>query len=172
MGAAHDALQLGVAPTFGGGRELLRALARGGRGWIGFEVSTPRPLALKLARPALAAGGLQPLDPFEQQAFLDDAMDGAMAGGSDGGLGELAEGVGFREAVHGSITALRLAGVPPSRLRAARFRDVRKRTFLARVLERYETLLRERRRGDTATVLALGWQSLRDGGDGLPADAP
>ena len=39
-----------VAPTFGGGRELLRRLARAGRGWVGFEVTTPRLLALRLAR--------------------------------------------------------------------------------------------------------------------------
>ena len=44
-----------VAPTFGAGRELLRGLARRGHGWVGFEVSTPRPLALRLARPALTA---------------------------------------------------------------------------------------------------------------------
>ncbi|MDP2959504.1 MAG: PD-(D/E)XK nuclease family protein [Longimicrobiales bacterium] len=157
-----------VAPTFGGGRELVRCLARRGRGWVGFEVTTPRPLALLLARPAMAADGLHPLDAFDQQAFLDEAMDGAMASGADGGLGDLSEGVGFREAVHGSVTALRLAGISPGGVRAARFRDVRKRIFLSRVLERYETLLRERRRADTATVLSLAVAALSDGGEGLP----
>ena len=34
--------KLVVAPTFGGGRELLRRLALEGSGWIGFEVTTDR----------------------------------------------------------------------------------------------------------------------------------
>lgn len=157
-----------VAPTFGAGRELLRAVARRGHGWVGFEVTTPRPLALRLARSGLAADGVQLLDPFEQQSFLDEAMDGAAAAAADAGLAELVEGVGFREAVHGTVDALRLAGIAPAGVRESRFRDFRKRTFLARVLERYETLLRERRRGDTATVLARALAILEEGGPGLP----
>ncbi|GMV04133.1 MAG: hypothetical protein AMXMBFR53_04140 [Gemmatimonadota bacterium] len=160
--------KLVVAPTFGGGRELLRCMARRGQGWVGLEVTTPRPLALRLARPALGAEGVTLLDAFDQQAFLDEAMDGALAAGGQGALEELAEGVGFREAVHGSVIALRLAGIGPARVREARIRDFRKRAFLARVLERYETLLRERRRGDTATVLEAALAVLRDGGQGLP----
>jgi hypothetical protein len=157
-----------VAPTFGAGREPLRFLARRGHGWVGFEVTTPRPLALLLARPGMAAGGLHPLDAFDQQAFLDEAMDGILATGTDGGLGELAEGVGLREAVHGSVTALRLAGITPADVRGARLRDARNKVFLARVLERYETLMRERRRTDTAGVLDLAIAALSGEGEGLP----
>ena len=160
--------KLVVAPTFGGGRELLRCVARRGQGWVGFEVTTPRPLALRLARPALGAAGIHLMDAFDQQSFLDEALDGAVASGSDGGLGELSEGVGFREAVHGSIVALRLTGITPRDVRTARMRDFRKRAFLARVLERYETLLGERRRGDTATVLSLALERLA-AGEGLPS---
>ncbi len=144
-----------VAPTFGSGRELLRQLARAGRGWVGLEVTTPGPLALRLARPSMAAEGLQPVDAFERQALLDEALDGALAAGGNEGLGELSEGVGFREAVHSSVVALRLAGVPPRDVREARMRDRRKRLFVARVLERYEGLLRDRRRADEASVLAF-----------------
>jgi len=157
-----------VAPSFGAGRELLRSLARRGRGWVGFEVTTPRPLALVLARPGMAAGGLHPLDAFDQQAFLDEAVDGAMAAGTDGGLGELAEGVGLREAVHGSVMALRLHGITPAHVRGARLRDVRRKVFLDRVLERYETLMRERHRTDTAGVVALATAALAGEGEGLP----
>ncbi|MHB1193571.1 MAG: PD-(D/E)XK nuclease family protein [Longimicrobiales bacterium] len=157
-----------VAPSFGAGRELLRSLARRGRGWVGFEVTTPRPLALLFARPGMAAEGLHPLDGFDQQAFLDEAMDGALAAGTDGGLGELAEGVGLREAVHGSVTALRLHGITPADVRGARLRDVRKKVFLGRVLERYEMLLRERHRTDTAGVLTLATAALGGDGGGLP----
>jgi hypothetical protein len=160
--------RLVVAPTFGAGRELLRQVARAGHGWVGFEVTTPRPLSLRIARPAMAAEGLQLLDPFGQQAYLDEALDGALASGPDAGFGELSEGVGFREAVHGSVTGLRLAGVTPRDVRSAPFRDRRKRSFLARVLERYETLLRERHRADTATVLELALAALDRTPDRIP----
>jgi len=160
--------KLVVSPTFGGGRELLRALARRGHGWVGFEVMTPNSLAAWLARGTLAREGLQPTDAFDRQALLDEALDAALAAGLDAGLGDLSEGVGFREAVHGSIIALRMARVTPAKLRASRMRDVRKRAFLARVLERYETLLRERRRADAATVLALAVTALDESGEGLP----
>ncbi|HSG49132.1 MAG TPA: hypothetical protein VLA43_15030, partial [Longimicrobiales bacterium] len=162
--------KLVVAPTFGGGRELLRSLARRGHGWVGYEVMTPTALAARLARGALALEGFQALDAFDRQALLDEALDAALTSGPDAGLGELSEGVGFREAVHGSATALRMAGITPSGLRAARIRDYRKRIFLARVLERYETLLRERRRADPATVLAQALAAL-DQGEGSLADA-
>lgn len=72
--------KLVVAPTFGGGREILRRLALEGRGWIGFEVTTPRPLALRVAGHVLDDRGLVPLDPLDQQALLDEAMDSALRG--------------------------------------------------------------------------------------------
>jgi ATP-dependent helicase/nuclease subunit B len=149
-----------VAPTFGAGRELLRQLARRGRGWVGFEATTPRPLAVRLARPAMAVDGLQPIDAFDRQALLDEALDGALRSGTDAGLGELSEGVGFREAVHSSVVAIRLAGIAPRQVREARLRDRRKRALVARVLERYEGLLRDRRRADEATILALAIEAL------------
>jgi ATP-dependent helicase/nuclease subunit B len=149
-----------VAPTFGGGRELLRRLARVGGGWVGFEVTTPRLLALRLARPRMASDGLQTMDEFDEQALLDEALDGALASGVDGGLGELSEGVGFREAVHGSIAAIRLAGLTPQDVRGARIRDFRKRHFLVRVQERYEALLGERRRADTAMLMGFALEAL------------
>lgn len=143
---------------------MLRSLARRGHGWVGYEVMTPTALAARLARGTLAREGFQALDAFDRQALLDEALDGALTSGPDAGLGELSEGVGFREAVHGSVTALRMAGITPAALRSARLRDYRKRMFLARVLERYETLLRERRRADPATVLSQALVALERGG--------
>lgn len=155
-----------VAPSFGAGRELLRRLALEGGGWVGFDVTTPRPLAARVARVALDREGLRSLDSFDRQALLDEALDAALAAGfDDAGLGELSEGVGFREAVHQAIDGLRGAGIDPRRLRTSRVRDARKRRFLARVLERYEGLLAERRRADTATVLRLALDALGPDGD-------
>jgi RecB family exonuclease len=160
--------KLVVAPTFGTGRELLRRLSLAGKGWIGFEVTTPRPAALRVARGAMNQAGLRILDAFEQQALIDEAMDAALAG-EGGGLGDVAEGVGFRERVQGAVTALRLAGIEPRRLDQARFSDWRKRLFLLRVLQGYERMLHQRRRADTATVLRLALSELEAGGSTMPA---
>ncbi|MEJ2203922.1 MAG: PD-(D/E)XK nuclease family protein [Gemmatimonadota bacterium] len=154
-----------VAPTFGGGRELLRRLSRMESGWVGFEVTTPRLLAMRLARPAMSRDGLRAMDRFDEQALMDEALDGALASGEDAGFGELTEGVGFREALYGSLAALRLSGVGPADLRRAPLRDVGKRRFLLQVLERYESLLGERRRADTATVMEFAAEAL-EGGQG------
>lgn len=158
-----------VAPTFGGGRELLRRLATHGGGWVGFEVTTPRTVALRLAEEALIREELSPLDAFAERALLDEALDEALAASGDASLGELSEGVGFREAVHGAVTALRLAGVGPDQVASAALRDWSKRAFLTRTLKRFERLLRERRRADTAQVLSLALSGLDESQDMPPA---
>ena len=144
-----------VSPTFGGGRELLRRLALEGNGWVGFEVTTPRPLALRVAGHVLDERGLAPLDAFDQQALLDEAMDAALAGPVARRFRELSEGVGFREAVHNAVTALRLAGLGSGEVEGSRLPDWKKRRFIAQVTARYESLLKERRRADTGTILAV-----------------
>lgn len=161
------ARKLVVAPTRAAGRELLRRLSLLGDGWVGFEVITPRPLALRLARSAMEQGGLAALDAFGRQALLDEAMDAAMPDpGSD--VGALVDGVGFRERVHGAIEAMRLAGVSPDELATARLADWEKRTFLHRAFSSYEALLRERRRVDAAAVFAMGCDALDRAGSRLP----
>ena len=90
-----------------------------GAGWIGFEVTTPQRLAQRLAQTGLEGAGLDLLDSFEHQAVLDRALDSALAA-EEGGLGELSEGIGFRERVHGAVNALRLAGVGPRDLDESR----------------------------------------------------
>lgn len=156
-----------VAPTFGVGRELLRDLARAHSGWVGFDVTTPRALALRLARGLLSDQGLRPIDGFGRQAMLDEALDGALAAGPDARMGELSEGVGFREGVHGAVIALRAAGVSPAALRPKRLRDGRRKLFLLRVFERYESLLRERRGADAATIFDLAVALLARAEDGM-----
>lgn len=161
------ARKLVVAPSHSVGRELLRRLALEGTGWIGFEVTTPHRLAQRLAVAGLERGGLTVLDRFDHQALLDRALDGALAA-ERGSLGDLSEGVGFREKVHGAVNALRLAGIGPKELDAARFSQWEKKLFLLRVLQRYERLLTERRRADPATVLRLALAALEDAGGKLP----
>jgi len=157
-----------VCTTLASGRELLRRLARAGDGWIGFDVTTPHPLSLRLARPELERAGLSTIDAFERQAMLDEAMDAAMLHPASD-LAALVDGVGFREHVHGAIEALRLAGIGPSDLDRARLADWQKRRFLRQVLARYEELLRERRKADPAALLHLGLAALEQEGGRLPA---
>jgi ATP-dependent helicase/nuclease subunit B len=157
-----------VAPNVAAGRELLRRLSLTHGGWIGFEVTTPRPLALRLARGSMESAALSALDAFEEQSLLDRALDSALSA-AGGGLGELSEGVGFRERVHDAISAMRLAGITPAHLDRARLIDGRKRLFLLHVLRRYERLLTERGRADTASILSLALTALEDAGGRLPA---
>lgn len=160
------ARKLLVSPNIAAGRELLRRFSLTHGGWIGFEVTTPRPLALRLARGPMERSGLSAADAFEEQAMVDRSLDWALA--SEGGrLGDLSEGVGFREKVHEAVSALRLAGIGPPQIGRARLADWRKRRFLMRVLERYEGLLAKRGRADTAMILRLGVDALEDAG-GLP----
>jgi len=165
---AHPvARKLVVAPTRSVGRELLRRLALEGTGWIGFEVTTPRPLALSLARPVMERTRLSVADAFEIRALVDEAMDAALA--AEGGrFGALADGVGFREGVHGAVEALRLADVDAKSLERARLKDAGKRHFLRRVLQRYEQQLVARRRADTADVIRMALEALDGGGARLP----
>ena len=161
------ARKLVVSPNIAAGRELLRRLSLTHGGWIGFEVTTPRPLALRLARASMERFGQTALDAFEEQSILDQALDSALVA-EGGGLGELSEGVGFRERVHEAVVTLRLAGIGPRELDAARLADWRKRLFIVRVLQRYERLVAERGRADTATVMQHGIDALEDAGGQLP----
>jgi ATP-dependent helicase/nuclease subunit B len=138
-----------------------------GSGWIGFEVTTPRPLALRLARPEMERQHLAALDAFEVGALLDDAIDGAMLAESPK-LRGLSDGVGFRDAVQGSIQALRLAGIGPQELNRARLHDADTKWFLRRVLQRYEQLLSERGGCDTADIFRMGVSALEAEGARLP----
>ncbi|MDX1495763.1 MAG: hypothetical protein R3253_16960, partial [Longimicrobiales bacterium] len=156
-----------VAPNMAAGRELLRRLTLDGSGWVGFEVTTVSRLAHRLAEGGLERSQSTILDPFDHQALLDEALDSALTA-EKAGLGELSEGVGFREKVHGAVNALRLAGITPKDLDGARFVQWQKKLFLLRVLQRYERLLAERRRADPATVLRLALSALDDAGNKLP----
>ena len=155
-----------VAPTMGGGRELLRRLALDTGGWVGFEVTTPRPLAMLLSRRPMSRAGLRTLDAFDERALVDEALDRALIGAAGIWL-ELSEGVGFRERVHDAVGALRLAGITPPMVERARLADTDKRAFLAGVLRRYERLLQERASVDTAGVLALAVEELEQEGADL-----
>lgn len=159
-----------VAGARGAGREILRTLARMRGGWTGFVVETPRPLALQLATTRLARAGLRVMDEFEEQALVDEAVDVALdAGGPAATYADLAGGPGFRSAVRGAVSGLRLAGVTAAHLRRASFQDEAKKDLLAGALSAVEQTMRARGLTDVAGVLGLATRALRDG-EPLPAD--
>ena len=159
--------KLVVSATISSGRELLRRVALNGTGWIGFEVTAPRPLALRIARAEMDRLGLGILDTFDAQALLDDAID--HAGMSKSSSSGIRDRVGFRERVYWAIRALRMADVPSGDI-GRRRSSLSPLTgdFLSKVLQDYERLLIERRKLDTAGILSLALQVLEAEGSVLP----
>ena len=63
--------KLVISQTFGVGRELLRRLSLEGPGWIGFEVVTQAPLALRLARDGMERASMRAMDALDERALLE-----------------------------------------------------------------------------------------------------
>jgi RecB family exonuclease len=134
------------------GRELLRALALRTGGWIGWEPSTVRAVADELALVPLADAGLRVLGDVEVAAVVDQSLDRVLgrAGSDSSAFAPLADGRGFREALADAVLEMRMAAVPPERLRREA-RDSRTRE-LAAVCETYARELAARGATDAAGV--------------------
>ena len=156
-----------ISSTFGEGSELLRALTLHEGGWAGFEVTTPGRLAAHIAGPGLAVAGLTTLDEFGQRALVDRAMDDVFATDAWPDLSVLEHGVGFREAVLGAVSALRMADVAPEALSTSSSR----RAFLAELLTSYQTTLAERSLADPAEVLRCATEVLTQDGSSSLGDS-
>lgn len=154
-----------VGRTRGEAHELIRQLARRRGSWIGFEVSTVRPLAMELAGPALAGGRIRPLDEFEEQALLDEAIDRVLVPDPPERFAGLVDSVGFREWLRQSVRTLRLAGVGPDKVRHTPVADPDKIGVVGAILEEYETRLRSDLLADEAAVLAQAADELRGARD-------
>ncbi len=158
-----------VGASRGAVRELLRQAARGSPGWIGFEATTPRPLALEIAGSALAKDGLRVLDEFDLRALIDQAADSVLVDAPRyGRLSELADRVGLRDRLHAAVHALRAAGIGPERVRASNLRDRAKRDALAAVLDHYLRALRQCSGVDGAGVIERACTVLEAGGGEFP----
>lgn len=154
-----------VARTRGEGKELLRQVALRGQSWTGFEVTTLRPLATKIAARSLARTASRLIDTFDEHALVEHALDEVMGLARFSRFRELAEKTGFRDAVRKSVSALRNSGIHPP-LDASGFASrggFDKRLLVTRVLARYETLLRPGNRTDTAGMLEIAIRVLMSG---------
>lgn len=155
-----------MSGTRGEGKELLRQVALRGTSWLGFDVMTVRPLAVEMAAPRLASRGLRIVDEFEEQELVEQAIDEVLLGAAPGRFRGLMERVGFRDAVRSSISALRLGGVHVGRLAVASIDDHEKQALIMAVLGGYEHLLDDRKAADTADLVEVATEAVREhGGD-------
>ena len=89
-----------VGQSLAQGRELLRAAALTGAGWVGWESTTPARLALDLVRPELVRSGEQKGDGFDLMAAADSAVDAVADRGEAGPFSRGVGGIGgYREAI-------------------------------------------------------------------------
>jgi RecB family exonuclease len=156
-----------VCSSMGAARETLRALARGGCGWVALDPSTPKALAHRLIAAELADVGLALADDLAERAALDTALDEALAG-ADPRFQVAARGLGFRGALAGSVSALRLAGATPSALQDVDFEDPGRGALLLAALAAYEAALAGQRLVDAAGTLARAAARLAEGTVRLP----
>lgn len=153
------------------GREMLRALALAGRGWIGFEPTDTKRLANEVVAHDIVRDGLRIADQFDLLALLDQAIDETVTRSGDGlspEIRSLVDQVGFRKAIRRSIEALRLEGIDSPSLRCAGLDDLRKRNFLADIYASYEQKLRQAKLADTAEVYRRASYGLSRGTIHLP----
>lgn len=153
------------------GREMLRALALAGRGWIGFEPTDAKRLANEVVAHDIVRDGLRIADSFDLLALLDQAIDETVARTGDGLSAEirsLVDQVGFRKAIRRSIEALRVEAIDSPSLRCAGLDDLRKRNFLADIYASYEQKLRQSKLADTAEVYKRASYGLSRGTIHLP----
>ena len=154
-----------VSSDINWGRETLLALARRNGGWVGWEPATLRSIAAELALVPLSCRRTRIAGDIEIAALTDRALAAAV-GATDvtSRFAALADGFGFRRAVHDAIQELRTAGIGPDLLRA--------RTVcgtpafdLSAVLARYEAMLEHAALADAAAVFRAAL-------DAFDAEAP
>jgi ATP-dependent helicase/nuclease subunit B len=150
-----------VCPNRGVGRELLRALAVKGVGWVGFEVTTPAELAVELTAMDLAKDG-RAADDFQRRGILDRAIDATLLNGrGESRLADLVDGVGFRDALANAVDALRLAGIDSKELGKRQLDDPERHAAIAGIARRYEEGLRSENLLDTADLLRRAVELIR-----------
>ena len=165
-----------VGPDVNYGRELLVALARRTGGWIGWEATTLREIADRLAFVPLAERGVRVARDVEIAALVNRALEQAIDDGlvSDR-FAQLARSLGFRRALRDTLLELRTAGVSADELRAGAHPGS-PAADLPAVLTAYERLLATGRLADPAATFRVALDAFDDESpfvlDGATALAP
>ena len=143
-----------IAPSRRVGHQwILQAVQAGGI--INLDVQTLSALALELAGPAMAAGGLELLSTRAGTILADQILARLRLAGGAGYLTQLEPSLALSTSVFQSLQAVRLAGLGPADLRQGQYESPAKGGELVHILELYVQELTARKRIDHAGVLEL-----------------
>ena len=170
LSAAHplDEKRL-VAPSRRVGNQWLDAAARAGHPVLNVRVETLRSLAVDLAAPALAAGGLAVAPRRAELLLVDRLLQTLLREGKLHYLCTAAPGDGLTAAVLKSLAALRQQEVPGGRLRQG-LPAAAKAADLKLLVEEYDRLLAAEGLADYAQVLRLAAARIAADPDALGRD--
>jgi ATP-dependent helicase/nuclease subunit B len=150
-----------VAPSRRVGNQWLDAAARAGRPVLNARVETLRSLAVDLAAPALAAGGLTVAPHRAEHLLVDRALRTLLRDGSLLYLSRARPGAGLAATVLASLAAVRQEGVSEERLRAGVLEDAAKDADLRLLAAEYGRLLAAAGLADYALVLRLAAERIK-----------
>jgi len=138
-------------PSHAIGRTIGERLTLDGTNWLNLRFVTPLDVAIRMAGPFLVERGIDPseegLGPALMMRLLLDA-----SADDNGYFRPLANQPKMAEALWTTIRELRLAGVKADDLKREAFESPAKYGELRELLASYERFLREKNRGDVATV--------------------
>ena len=144
-----------VAPSRRVGNQWLDAVARAGQPVLNSRVETLRALAVGLAAPALASGGLTVAPRRAEQILADRVLRTQLREGRLPYLGRAKPGAGLAATVLASLAAIRQEGVPEDRLGTGALEDAAKGADLTLLAGEYGRLLAAAGLADYALVLRL-----------------
>ena len=159
-----------VAPSRRVGNQWLDAAARAGQPVLNVRVETLRSLAVDLAAPALAGGGLTVAPRRAEQLLVDRVLRTLLREGKLPYLSRAKPGAGLAATVLASLAELRQEGVPEERLRAGVLEDAAKSADLKLLVGEYGRLLAAEGLADYALVLRLAAERLAADPDALGRD--
>jgi len=159
-----------VAPSRRVGNQWLDAAARAGQPVLNARVETLRSLAVGLAAPALASGGLTVAPRRAEQLLIDRVLRTLLREGKLPYLSRAKPGAGLAATVLASLAELRQEGVPEERLRKGVLEEVAKSADLKLLVAEHGRLLAAEGLADYARVLRLAAERLAADPDALGRD--
>ncbi len=158
-----------LAPNLRIGHQWLDAAAVSGQPVFNARVKTLTQLALELAAPLMRREGLKLLRGAAEELLAARVLSlFREQAGEAGYLGGLRPTAGYIRALLATLRDLRLSGVTPTDIAAARLETERKSEELSLMLELYERSLEESSSLDKAGLLSLAARRLREEPPVLP----
>jgi len=161
-----------VAPSYRTGNQWLETVARSGTPIVNVRVKTLRSLAVTLAGPEMVKQGVELLHHEAGPILADRAWARVAAAGASGNAGYLSRldpGPSLARTFFATMNDLRLAGLAPGGVDAARFEVPAKGREIVRLLEAWNQVLDESGYVDHAGVLAMAAARLKAEPVCLPA---